>query len=224
MDLLTIGDQSIPYVFMEKPWIRNSYLRFDDEKLIVTARNFDSATKLVNTHKEWIVKHYYEIKASMKLFSSNSILFNGGKYEAAYVPSNARTRMEIAQNKITVHSKSTQVAERSIDKWLAFQTVLFTDVIAAEKASMIQKERPATKARRLGKWGYCKSDSTITFNSYICMLPADIRDYIISHEVAHLRQMNHSRKFWEVVSQLCPNYKQLRRRLKNYDNTRRKVL
>lgn len=224
MGLLTIGDQSIPYVFTEKPWLRNSYLRFDDEKLIVTARNFRSATKLVNAHKDWIAKHYYEIKASIKLFSNNSILFNGNRYEAAYAPSSGRTKMDIAQNKITVYSKSTQVAERAIDKWLAFQTALFTDVIAAEKAAIIQEERPTTKTRRLGKWGYCKSDSAITFNSYICMLPSDIRDYIISHEVAHLRQMNHSRKFWEIVSQLCPNYKQLRRRLKNYDNTRRKVL
>lgn len=225
MDSIAIGDQSIPYVFIEKPWIRNSYLRFDDHKLIVTARNFRNAAKVVNMHKDWIVKHYTQVKRSIKLFSStsNSILFNGNPFEVQHVPYEGRTKLEIIQNKIFVHSKSTETADKAMDKWLALQTKLFADPVVIEKVKILGKDVPRTGARRCGKWGVCKSNNTITFNSYLCMLPADIREYIISHEVAHLSQINHSSRFWEVVSTLCPNYKELRKRLKDYDNKRRSV-
>jgi hypothetical protein len=79
------------------------------------------------------------------------------------------------------------------------------------------------RVRRCRKWGVCKSDRTITFNYCVSMLPEEIRDYVVSHEVAHLKEMNHSRRFWEVVSSLCPDYRRLRRELKNYDSTRRSV-
>jgi predicted metal-dependent hydrolase len=208
---------------VEKPWIRNTYLKFDDEKLIITARNFRSAAKVVNLHKDWITKHYSQISRTIKLFGSNSILFNGSQFEALYVPHTGRTRLEISQNRISVYSKSTRLAEGAIDKWLALQTKLFTDPVAGEKAQIINKQRPIVGARRCGKWGVCKSNNTITFNSYLCMLPSDIREYIVSHEVAHLAQMNHSARFWEVVSQLCPNYREMRKRLKSYDNKRRNI-
>ncbi len=222
-DSIAIGDQSIPYAFIEKPWIRNTYLKFEDEKLIVTSRNFHNALKVVNMHKRWIYKHYSELKRTVRLFNNNSILFNGNPFDVEYIQHDGRTKMQIVQNKITVHSKSAENAEKVIDKWLALQTKLFADQIVLQKVRVINKNTPTTKARRLGKWGFCKSNNTITFNSYMCMLPADLQDYIVSHEVAHLSEMNHSRDFWVVVSSLCPNYRELRKKLKNYDNKRRKI-
>lgn len=220
---LNIGDMAVPYTYVEKPWIRNTYLRFDDQKLIITSRNYKNAEKVVNQHRQWIAKHYSEIRSTMRFFASNSLLFNGNKYEAVYVPHTGRTKLEIFGNRISVYSKSTRLAEGAIDRWLAFQTKLFTEPIAVEKAGLINKGRPVVRARRCGKWGFCKSNNIITFNSYLCMLPADVREYIVSHEVAHLEQMNHSKKFWEVVSTLSPNYLEMRKKLKSYDNKRRNV-
>lgn len=223
MDAITIGDKSIPYVFVEKPWIKNTYMKFEDERLIVTARNLKNAIKVVNLHKRWIYKHYSEIKDTVRLFNTNSILFNGNPFEVEFIQYEGRTRLEIMQNKVRVHSSSAQNADKAIDRWLSLQTKLFADPIVMQKVRMINKVVPATKARRLGKWGFCRSNNTITFNSYLCMLPAELQDYIVSHEVAHLSEMNHSRDFWQVVKSLCPNYKELRKRLRNYDNKKRSV-
>ncbi len=223
MDSIKIGDQAIPYQYVEKPWIRNTYLKFDDEKLVVTARNYRSAEKVVNMHKGWIYKHYSQVKNTVRLFRTNSILFNGTNYNVQHVPYYGNSKLEIVQNNIMVHSKSAQSAEKALDRWLSLQTTLFTDPIVREKARLINEDMPRTKTRRFGKWGVCKSNHTITFNAYLCMLPSEIRDYIVSHEVAHMNEMNHSKKFWEVVAYLCPNYKQLRKELKLYDNKRRLV-
>jgi predicted metal-dependent hydrolase len=54
------------------------------------------------------------------------------------------------------------------------------------------------------RWGSCSSTRTLSFSWRIVMAPPEVLDYLAAHEVAHLREMNHSRAFWELVRSLCP--------------------
>ncbi|MEC9343297.1 MAG: SprT family zinc-dependent metalloprotease, partial [Pseudomonadota bacterium] len=54
------------------------------------------------------------------------------------------------------------------------------------------------------RWGSCSSTRTLSFSWRIVMAPEEVLDYLAAHEVAHLREMNHSDAFWELVRQTCP--------------------
>lgn len=54
------------------------------------------------------------------------------------------------------------------------------------------------------RWGSCSSSRMLSFSWRIVMAPPDVLDYLAAHEVAHLREMNHSADFWKLVKQLCP--------------------
>lgn len=62
------------------------------------------------------------------------------------------------------------------------------------------------------RWGSCSSSGELSFNYKIFFLPPDLQDYIIVHELAHLKEMNHSSRFWDLVSLQIPDYK---RRMKD---------
>lgn len=64
------------------------------------------------------------------------------------------------------------------------------------------------------RWGSCSSSGTLSFNYKIALLPRKYTDYIIAHELCHLKEMNHSKNFWRLVGQKIPNYKEIRRELK----------
>lgn len=66
------------------------------------------------------------------------------------------------------------------------------------------------------RWGSCSSNKTISINWKLLLAPSEILDYVIIHELAHLAVMNHSTKFWHVVSKFCPNYKSRLKWLKDY--------
>jgi predicted metal-dependent hydrolase len=66
------------------------------------------------------------------------------------------------------------------------------------------------------RWGSCSRRGTISLNWRLVQTPPAVRDYLLLHELAHLRQMNHSRRFWDEVARLCPDYRDSERWLKQH--------
>lgn len=69
------------------------------------------------------------------------------------------------------------------------------------------------------RWGSCSSNLTLSFNYRIVFLPQELLDYIVVHELCHLKEMNHSVRFWSLVSQQIPNHQFLRRKLRRIEKT-----
>jgi predicted metal-dependent hydrolase len=60
------------------------------------------------------------------------------------------------------------------------------------------------------RWGSCAHDGALMYSWRLIMAPPSVLDYVAAHEVAHLVEMNHSAAFWDVVTRLCPHWKQER--------------
>lgn len=65
------------------------------------------------------------------------------------------------------------------------------------------------------RWGSCSAKGSLNFTWRLIMAPAEAVEYVVVHELAHLRQLNHSRNFWQIVAEILPNYKQREKQLKS---------
>jgi len=65
------------------------------------------------------------------------------------------------------------------------------------------------------RWGSCSREGNLNFNYRIVHLPEKYLDYIIVHEMCHLKEFNHSRNFWKLVSVAVPDYKKIRKEIRN---------
>ncbi len=96
----------------------------------------------------------------------------------------------------------------------------FLEKALREKARAVFAERLAIHAPRLGvplpalrlssartRWGSCNQHGDIALNWRLILMPLAILDYVVAHELAHIREMNHSPRFWSVVATLCPDWK-----------------
>ena len=64
------------------------------------------------------------------------------------------------------------------------------------------------------RYGSCNSEGNICYSYRLMMYPPEVRDYGVVHELAHLKEMNHSKRFYDVVASVMPDYKRRRRYLK----------
>lgn len=67
------------------------------------------------------------------------------------------------------------------------------------------------------RWGRCSRKGNLNFNWTLILLPEALADYVVVHELAHRREMNHSPKFWKIVEEQLPDYRELRRQLREYE-------
>lgn len=72
-----------------------------------------------------------------------------------------------------------------------------------------------TIRRQKSRWGSCSAKGNLNFNCLLALVPEDVLDYVIVHELCHRKQMNHSPAFWAEVARLLPEYEVSRAWLKN---------
>ena len=60
------------------------------------------------------------------------------------------------------------------------------------------------------RWGSCSTNGTLSFNWRLVLAPRDVLDYVVAHEVCHLRECNHSERFWALLESIRPSYRDQR--------------
>ena len=128
-----------------------------------------------------------------------------------------RQRMEEAQKKEAQRDKCYTPEQRSaLEKRYREAAKEYLPKRAAYYAYLLGVSYDRIRiAGQKTRWGSCSSNKTLSFNWKLMLAPPKVLDYVVVHEVCHLREMNHSPRFWALVESLMPDYKQQRKWLKD---------
>lgn len=210
---IDIDNQKIEVVIAKKKENKNTYLRVkEDLKLYVTTSYFMSDRKLKTIIEENMpsIIRMYE-KQNYKQELKKDFYYLGKKYDC-----------------IKTNTKEVIVGEEKIfvplgfdaEKWLKKQaTILFQQRLDYWYSNFDRKiPYPSLTIRKMtSRWGVCNSKlKRVTLNLELMKKDISCLDYVIVHELSHFIEMNHSDKFWRVVGANYPNYKEVRRIMKNY--------
>jgi len=99
-------------------------------------------------------------------------------------------------------------------RWLRAQALEALAPRTAMLAAQLGRRGPAVAISHAERqWGVCAADGTIRYSWRLVHLAPALADYVVAHEVAHLVEMNHSKRFWRVVESLYPDWREARTRL-----------
>ncbi|MDD2519183.1 MAG: M48 family metallopeptidase, partial [Bacilli bacterium] len=142
-----------------------------------------------------------------KSIINNMFYYLGNKYDInIFKQSN---NVEIDGNKIYVSSM------KELDKWYQseMKEIFNKQLIYNYERFTENIKLPKLRIRKMKtRWGVCNiTNEIITLNSELLKYDLSVINYVIIHELAHLIYPNHSAMFWDVVSKYCPNYKKIRK-------------
>jgi predicted metal-dependent hydrolase len=180
-------------------------------------------SKFVQSKVSWIYrtyKHYLRIKENIGgEFQRNTLLFLGNRYKILITKDRVCEYAVVSENlmQITFHVKDKRSYKRYLHEWYKEQTrkILTERIPVISNQLHLTCKKISVKALN-SKWGSCSKNGNLSFNHLLSMLPVRVIEYIIVHELVHLIEFNHSKKFWVHVESAIPDYKEHRNWLRTH--------
>ena len=190
---------------------KNIYFRVkEDLKLYVNAPIFlssNSILKLINENESAILKMYDKVAGRSK--DDDKFAYLGNKYNIVIKEDISNVTMD----EENVYTPSLE----ELEKFYQNQIVeVFTKEVDIAKKCFAHLPEFSLKFRKMRtRWGVCNTlKKTVTLNTELLKKDIELLDYVIVHELCHFFEGNHSKNFWNLVSQAYPNYKEARKRLR----------
>ena len=207
---IKLEDRSLPVDARVNSRAKSIKLRFsrDYSSVIMTlphARLKKEALLFLENSRGWIEKHLPHQDDLIQLIPGKTIQYLGEQIELCHQP-HSRSSVWEEDEKLTIFGELND-----------FETILTSHF--KKKLRSIVTELVETHSKTLGvsynkiyirdsrtNWGCCSSQKNLSFSWRLIYTPIEVIDYLAAHEVSHLIEMNHSKKFWLIVKEICPNH------------------
>ena len=185
------------------------------EKAVLTLPRWTSyreGLSFLSNQKKWLEQKIKTFPVTQKLseyfIEGGQIWINKSPIFLSWSVNNNRKKVfsEVLEDALQLDLPTTDTIENYLFKFLRelarenLKSRLFT--LAAKAELNCENVRIGNQRSR---WGSCSARSTISLNWRLILLPYEIADYVIFHELAHLKPLNHSLQFWEYLEYICPN-------------------
>jgi predicted metal-dependent hydrolase len=110
------------------------------------------------------------------------------------------------------------ILELALEQWYRTEAAKLINERADKLSSQmgISYKRVTIRGQKT-RWGSCSHRKKLSFNWKLIMAPEPVIDYVIIHELTHLKEMNHSKRFWELLAQYCPGWREYKKWLKQHE-------
>ncbi len=220
---LTNGD-TIPY-HVERRARRTVGLKITNDGLVIHAPKYIlefQLKKLIQDKSNWIIN---KLEARKKNFVPPLRWLDGETLQllglgiTLYVAKHVTNKQpQFNHDSLTITSPEAdnqEVVKRKVVQWYKKQALVdFSRRLEILAAKLNVPTPPLKLSNAQFRWGSCSSLGDIRLNWRLLQAPPHIINYVICHELAHLKEMNHSAKFWGVVSSIYPDYKKAEKELK----------
>lgn len=213
----------IPYkLIRSKKRKRTLSLRIDDDGRVVVYVPYrtpeSEIASFLSSKQGWTEKnlrlhnqHSRESGRPRRFVSGDTFLYLGDAYPLEVCESDNRPPLALVHGTFRMDAHGREKARELFVKWYTGRA----KEIIAERVDHYRRQLqfPPVTVRITGaqsRYGSCSSDNRLSFSWRLIMAPYPVIDYVILHEIAHIKHKNHSKRFWNFVENIAPDYRQHR--------------
>lgn len=227
---LAIGSRTLHYV-LKRSARRSIGFAIDSTGLTITAPRWVTLADIetaITEKQRWIFTKLIEWQTRVEQRALPKIDWKDGA-EVPYLGQPVRVTLGAPQGVLTFSAEQAalqlplplqadpqQIKDR-VQGWLQGEAKrLFGERLAIYAQKLGVDYRAYALSSAATRWGSCSSDGKIRLNWRLIHFPLSIIDYVVAHELSHLREMNHSPRFWQTVESIFPEFREARQTLKSH--------
>ncbi len=209
-DFLQVGEQVLPLVIRRHQRAKRICLRYNptDHAISLTlprhTRVNDGLTFLM-LKSEWLITTLRDMPTKKQIKPGVVIPLLGKRVRIKH-DETLRRKWIVKDDVLYVAGPRDEFAERVTEALKKIASVTLTRLAERDAARLGRRLDRVTVRDTRSRWGSCSSTARLSFSYRLIFAPREVMEYVVAHEVAHLRHMNHSRAFWNAVATLCPEY------------------
>lgn len=213
------------YRHIINPKLKNIYLHVDkDGEVVVKSprvpiekieRFLIAKAKWINSAREKILNK----KGTLEFDNSNINIYYLGKQINVMTQESSRNKLDFIDDefRLLFTSYDKEIIHKTIDKFYLARAKLTLPIIVEKWSKTIKLEPIKLRFRKTKRqWGSCSSKNEISLNTSLMKLPPHLIEYIIIHELCHIKHKHHQKSFWDEVGIFCPNFKEYKKELKEF--------
>jgi hypothetical protein len=204
--VLTVADRRVPLIYQTNKRARRIILRFDHGEgriVVVLPRRatLEQGRRFALLNRGWIRDRLNLLPEPVPFRPGRSIPFLGIMHRIRYRPQ-ARGVVWQEDGEIHVAGRPEHLSRR-VEDWLRREARREIERRARAKAELIGKRIGAITIRDpKSRWGSCSPRGQLSFSWRLILAPRNVLDYVVAHEVAHLKELNHGPRFWKLTAEL----------------------
>jgi predicted metal-dependent hydrolase len=204
-NLLAVGDRVVPVQFEKNARARRIIIRMDHGGGVVVVlpvrASKEDGKRFALSNKGWIKERLAHMPEPLPFLHGVSIPYLGAEHRIRHRPAE---RGVVWREGGEIHvSGRPEHLPRRVEDWLKLEARREIERRAQEKAEALGKKiRRVTIRDPHSRWGSCSPDGALSFSWRLILAPRFVLDYVVAHEVAHLRELNHSNRFWRITETL----------------------
>ncbi|MBP5996357.1 MAG: M48 family metallopeptidase [Azonexus sp.] len=218
---ITLAGQQVAYQ-LRRSRRRTIGLAIDQRGLRVGAplqARLGDIESLIRQHGEWVLDKlaaWRERPATEKLAVADGTVISAlGAALTVTVTPGSRQRWLFSGDKLHLFVPPAVAASIVLEKALREKArIIFSERLTHYAPALGVAPPPLRLSAARTRWGSCSHHGGISLNWRLLFMPLPVVDYVVAHELAHLKEMNHSPRFWSVVEQLCPDWRARRLELR----------
>lgn len=218
---LLIGGREISYRVRRSPRARRLRVQVGLEHgvqvVLPRSARIADAERLLHDHAHWLLRHVDRMEQQRSVLeetrarTAREVVCYGRRFALRReVAPGLRPTLRVADGgaALLVQAPDEEAAALLLERWYRAQMrSLLADLLPRQAARMgVSYTRFSIRSQR-SRWGSCSHAGSLSFNWRLAKAPPPVLDYVVIHELAHLREMNHSPRFWRLVEQFCPDYR-----------------
>jgi predicted metal-dependent hydrolase len=168
-------------------------------------------------HKNLLEKKYTQFLQKKTILKEDAILYKGKYYKLNFqdVEKSPDKEVIIRKKEITLFHEPCYNPYKILKKWMTHETKRVVDEVKQKYVETLGNPL-IIRVAETTRWGYTRKNGVIVINWQLAALPPELSEYVIIHELAHLSNMNHQKKFHYKLAQIIPDYKRKGKNLQNY--------